>query len=228
MNITIESNIKSVLKEFDQMLSKDIPYAIKDALNDTMFELRKEMPAEIERVFDKPTVFTKSVNAWEVEKANMQSLVGVIKLKPAQNDYLKWQVYGGTETPRKRAIPMPELKGKGKLVSSTHGGLQKGWKKVFGDKQKYFSGVPKGAKEGGKMLPIVGVYERVSKTKWDKKKKRHSGKIMLLLTWEDKLEYNKKWDFHYFASTEFDKRFSINFRTRVQKAVDYRASKAGK
>jgi hypothetical protein len=222
MNVSIESNIKSVLSEFRTLEGVGVPYAIKEALNDTLFELRKEMPGEIGRVFDRPTVFTKTLSAWEVEKANTKALVGALKMKPAQAAYMQWQVFGGTQTPKKRAIPMPELQGGGRLVSAS-GGLKKNWRVVFGDKRKYFSGIPKGAK-----VEIGGVYQRTVKTKWDKKKKRHTGQIKLLLTWESQTKYREKWRFHYFASEAFYSRFPANFRKRIQSQLDFRAAQAAK
>ena len=222
MNISVESDIKDVLREFRTLEGVGVPYAIKEAINDTLFALREEMPGEIERVFDRPTVFTKTLSAWEVEKANTQTLVGELKMKPAQAAYMQWQVFGGTQMPKKRAIPMPELQGGGRLVSDS-GGLKKSWRVVFGDKKKYFSGIPKGAK-----VEIGGVYQRTSKTKWDKKRKRHTGQIKLLLTWESQTRYKEKWHFHYFASEAFRSRFPENFRKRIQSQLDFRAAQAAK
>jgi hypothetical protein len=225
MNISLENNIKDVLGSLTGVLSRDIPFAIKEALNDTLFEVRSAQPGRIESVFDKPVAFTKSVKAWEVEKANTGSLVGVLKMRPEQAEYLQWQIYGGTEYPDKRAIPIPNLKtAEGSGFRSTSGGLKRNWKSALTD-DKYFSGKPKGDKF--KDSP-EGVYRRYyGAAKWNKsrtKKTRYSVKIMLMFSWEGSLVYHKRWNFHVEAGDMFRQKFPDNFQKRIQSALDYRAS----
>lgn len=223
MNIKIESNIKKVLSEFDRISNLGVSYAISNSINDVLFEMRKNMPNEIERAFDKPVPFTTNPYAWDIDKARRTDLIGILKAKPAQNEYLRWQVYGGTETPKKRAIPVPS---KTSLMRADHGGLKKSWKKAFGDDKRYFTGVPRVTASGGKVDPIPGLYRRYRKTRWDKKEHRHRGGYLRMeVSFESSTNYQKKWDFYGVAAKFFEQRFEQRFRERLQEQLNRQSSK---
>lgn len=206
MEISVTSNIKEVAANFRELSEKGVNYATKNAINDVLFDLRKEFPQEIKSVFDKPVAFTTNPNAWEVQKAQAQRLVGEIKMRPLQAEYMRYQVYGGIEKPKKKAIPVPTAGGK---MRAPHGGLKKSWKTGFGD-PKFFVGVPKQKKGGGgKIKPIPGIYRRLGKNK----------KIRLEVSFEKQTEYNQKWDYQKTAEKVFRQRFNDAFRRRLEEQV---------
>lgn len=153
MKLNVENNVMEVLRDFNDVKNKNIPFAIAGAINDTLFEMRQELPGTMKKTFQSPKPFTTNPTAWSVKKAKQTLLSGEIKLKDIQAGYLQWQAYGGTEHPKKRSIPVPK-----ETSRASHGGLKTGWKKMMDDKQRYFSGVPRG---GGR----PGIYKRLGMSK---------------------------------------------------------------
>lgn len=72
---------------------KQARYAAMRALNDTAFAIKKAEEAEIDRVFDKPTPFTRRAVA--VRKATKLDLTAEVFLRPAQARYLREHIEGG-------------------------------------------------------------------------------------------------------------------------------------
>lgn len=225
VQVSLESNIRGVLSEFERISHVSVQYAISYAINDTLFDMRRDVGNEIKSVFEHPRdPFTIAPWAWEVERAKSGALVGAIKMKPAQAAYMRYQVYGGTEMPsggKKRAVPVPSTNG---AMRADHGGLKKSWKNAFGN-HRYFSGVPKQAKVGnGKVKPIPGLYRRYGKSKWNKRLQEHTGGYLKLqVSWEDSTTYSKKWDFHAYAYGFFQAQFEENFRRRMQEQLARRS-----
>lgn len=222
MQISVESNIREVLSEFQRISHVSVQYAISYAINDTLFDLRNSLPNEIEEVFDKPVPFTTTPNAWEISKSRTQSLEGAIRMRPMQAEYMKFQVYGGTEQPKKKAIPVPSAKGS---MRASHGGLKKSWKAAFGNDRRYFSGIPKQASGGGgNIKPVPGLYRRYGKSKWNKRLQKHTGGYLKLqVSFETETQYGQRWDFHAFAAGYFQTQFEDNFRRRMREQIARRS-----
>lgn len=72
---------------------KQARFAAMRALNDTAFAVKKAEEAEVGRVFDKPTPFTR--RAIEVRKATKLDLTAEVFLRPAQARYLREHIEGG-------------------------------------------------------------------------------------------------------------------------------------
>lgn len=204
MQVSIRSNIKDVLRDFQDVKQQHVPMALVLAINDTLFELRQEYPKQMQAVFDKPVPFTTNPNAWQITKATRSTATGVIKLKELQASYLQWQVYGGVRSPKKRAIAIPQASGG---LMAWHGGLKRDWKKALSNKKKYFSGVPKGMPNA-----TPGIYQRLGVTK-----KRPSGqRIRLEVAWEKSASYSKRWDVYESSYNYVRVHFEANFRKRLQ------------
>lgn len=201
MQISVRSNIKEVTKGLSALEKKYIPNATRNAINDTLFGLRKELPKEMRRVFDEPVAFTLQPSAWLVNKAGKSDLRGEILLKRAQTTYLRFQVHGGTQLPRGKGIPIPLPKQR-----AMHGGLKRNWKSIL-DKKNYFSGKPKG-------IPNArpGIYKRDKVTK-----KNPGGKgLQLQVEWEKRTEYKERFDFYGFSQRYVRRHFARNFREKLR------------
>lgn len=84
MKIKIETNIKDVIKGLNQLEKKQIPYATKNALNDTAFEFMNEMKGEIK---DKLNIYKKAIpSSVRVKKATKSKLYAEIYV-----DEWSWQ-----------------------------------------------------------------------------------------------------------------------------------------
>ena len=218
MNISISHNITEVTAEFQGIKDTSLPYAISQAINDVLFDLRStELPREISSVFDKPVAFTTSPNAWNLSKATKDNLTASIQMQPLQAQYMWWQVYGGVEVPKSKSIPIPQ----GSEVAD-HGGLKRNWKNAI-KKGKSFIGTPKGYKDPN----MVGVWLRVGK-QYQKKTKgspgKHTGNIVLMLHFVPKETYQKRWDFQKQGGDYFKANFDAKFRIRLQQQLDHKSS----
>ena len=217
MNISISHNITEVTAEFQGIKDTSLPYAISQAINDVLFDLRStELPREISSVFDKPVAFTTSPNAWNLSKATKDNLTASIQMQPLQAQYMQYQVFGGEELPKGSSIPIPEGGQK-----ADHGGLKRNWKSVI-QKTKTFTGIPKGHANapGGVWLRVGKQYQK--KTKGSPGK--HTGTIVLQYAFVKKEMYQKRWDFQKQGGDYFKANFDAKFRIRLQQQLDHKSS----
>jgi hypothetical protein len=212
MQVSIRGEIRGVLRDFRDLRDKDVKYALKNAINDTAFEMRKVLGGDMQGTFDRPTSFTTNPSAWDVAKAQVSRPSATIRLKGIQASYLKWQAYGGTRMPNKKAIPIPQEGGA--AISRAHGGLKRQWRKILDDKSRYFSGAPKG---GGR----PGVYRRLGVSKSTPSGK----KIRLELAWEKSAKYERRWRYEESAYRYIGRAFEANFRKRLLASRAYRAAR---
>ena len=106
MILRINSNVKSFKKRLNRVQKKQIPFATANAINMTLFQLRKEMGKQTEKHLDRPTNATK--NGFLVNKASKKTLRGSLYIKWFVAKYLKYQIDGGIRTSdsgKKIAVP---------------------------------------------------------------------------------------------------------------------------
>lgn len=92
---TLETNIVECERRLDALISRELPFALRDALNATAKNVYFAERDEMQRAFDRPIPWT--LNAFRIEKANSQNLVAIVHQKEsaATRDYLKRQATGG-------------------------------------------------------------------------------------------------------------------------------------
>jgi hypothetical protein len=212
MNISVETDIIRIMNDFQDLRSKSVPYAISQAINDTLFNMRTPLSEEEKSVFDKPVPFTTSVGAWEINRSSANALVGDISLRPDRESYLHLQVFGGTRVPKKKALAIPQ---EGGVAIASHGGLKRNWKVLLKDKGKYFSGIPKGHPNAR-----PGVYRRLGASKSNKA----GYKLQLHVAWENAATYKKRFYFFDLAERYVQENFSKNFERRLQASRLYQQS----
>mgnify|MGYP005715588803 CR=1 FL=1 len=93
MQVNVKTNIKEISKNLTRDQKKQVPFASAMAINNTLFQLRKEMGKQTRKKLDRPTKFTQ--NGFVVQKAKKQNLKGMLFLKDAVEKYLKFQIDGG-------------------------------------------------------------------------------------------------------------------------------------
>ena len=76
MQVSVKSNIKEITKWTTNAQKKQIPFATQNAINTTLFQLRKEMGKQLDKKLDRPTPFTK--RGFFVNKAKKTLLVGFL------------------------------------------------------------------------------------------------------------------------------------------------------
>tara|TARA_R100000482_G_scaffold6559_1_gene2090 strand:+ start:8 stop:607 length:600 start_codon:yes stop_codon:yes gene_type:complete len=133
MQIKVKDNSKQLAKKLTAMQKKQIPFATAQAINNTLFGLRKEMAKQTVKKLDRPVPFTQ--RGFLVTKAKKTSLVGVLRIKPEVESYLQYQIDGGVRKPSSKKIPVPITKNK-RLnkygnIAGKRGGLVKGSKEFI-------------------------------------------------------------------------------------------------
>ena len=125
--------------------------------------------------------------------------------------YMRFQIEGGTRLPKKAAIPVPFPKN---IKLNKYGNLAKSKraKALLGDKDKYFSGVPRGATGG----QDAGIWERMPPNSRRKKGKRAApSKTKMVIGWEPKAVYSKRFPFKRLV----EQSVRSNFRRRFESAL---------
>lgn len=195
MKITMRSkDVKQFSKSLRSLATKQIPFAASKALNDTMFDVYRAEGRALQKFIDRPRPFT--TNAYKVVKASKRRLVAYLKTKQIQEGYLQWAVYGGQRAPKRTANVVPV-----EQRLNQYGNMPRGTiKKMLADKQRYFSGVPRGHSDAGiwrrsnKHTPKV---KRKGKTTPNKPR---FAKLRLMVAYEGAVDYGKRLPFFEIAN----------------------------
>ncbi len=92
ITLNIKSELPKVIKWTDTM-TKQLPFAISQALNSTGFDMRKSLNSATRQYFDRPAPFTQ--RAFIVQKGSKRNLEVTVLANKRQNLYLRTQVTGG-------------------------------------------------------------------------------------------------------------------------------------
>ena len=219
MQIDIRSDVKELTKSLNRIQRKQIPFATSRALNTLAFDVRKMLQDGLDIHMDRPTPYTK--RGVQVEKSTKKKLVAEVgfrsksfgkgKGSATQASYMKRQIEGGTRKARSKAIPVPVPKN---LKTNKYGSIVRGKiQKLLADKDKYFSGVPKGISDA------PGIWQRMPA---NSKRKKPGGKIRMVIAWEPKTQYSKRFPFKRIVETtvrtNFRKRFDFELREALKTA----------
>ena len=104
--LSVKDNVRQVLS-FTDRLSSQYEFAVASALTETVKQVQRAMPAELEQSLDSPTPFTKS--GFFIKPARKAALTAVVGVKAAQARYLVWQVKGGRRAPTNKALRLPSV-----------------------------------------------------------------------------------------------------------------------
>jgi len=191
MKIDIKSNIKAVTKDLSRTQKKQIPFATANAINATLFQLRKEMGKQTKIKLDNPTPFTQK--GFMVNKANKLKLVGQLFIKEAVAKYLNIQIEGGVRSGSKKfAIPTRNAK-----------------LNQYGNIPGKKSGVVKGVKQSIMTINgMTGVYE-----------KNKDKTLKLIIAFKDSANYKAKFPFYKIGQGFINSKFNKNMIVALNKAL---------
>ena len=171
---TITLNIKSELPKairWTDTMTKQLPFAISQALNSTGFDIRTALNGATRQYFDKPAPFTQ--RAFIVQKGSKRDLQVTVLANKRQNLYLRTQISGGPRQQKgfekkflsniagSQSIPsntqlvptsLIKLNAQGNVSLATIKRIQQGMNGSA--KGGFFAGIPK-----GNNLPF-GIYRR--------------------------------------------------------------------
>jgi len=192
MQVNVKTNIKEISKNLTRDQKKQVPFASAMAINNTLFQLRKEMGKQTRKKLDRPTKFTQ--NGFVVQKAKKQNLKGMLFLKDAVEKYLKFQIDGGVRSTGKY-IPVPfkqnaRLNKFGNIVGKRSGLIKK---------KSQFIGTVNG---------LLGVWER-----------QKGNKLKLIIGFERTVEYKPKLPFYTIAQKFSAAVFDRNFTKAITRAI---------
>ena len=192
MKIDVKTNIKEVTRGLSRTQKKQIPFATANAINTTLFQLRKEMGKQTVKKLNNPTPATQK--GFMVQKANKNNLFGLLFLKEFVEDYLRFQIDGGVRSPgHKFAVPTKnsKLNKYGNIIGKRTGLIKK-------DTQ-FFGTV------GG----VTGVFERTNK----------GNKVKLIHVLAKSATYKPKFPFYKIGEKFVDSKFNRNLIAALNKAM---------
>ena len=216
MNISLRSDLVKLTKNLSKIQKKQIPFATKNALNAVAFSARSVVMNQLKIKLDRPTTqFVKSVRVAKATKQNLISKVGfagdIGKSNWAETPahIMSYHIYGGTRLPIKKTIAVPTKHQK----KNKYGNLGRSKiKQYLGDKDRFFSGVPKGIK-GEKN---AGIWQRMPR---NSKRKKKSGNIRMLVAWEPQGEYEKRFPMKLIVEKDVSKMFPKIFDKQLKNAL---------
>jgi len=212
MQISVKADVKDLQRKLSKA-KRQIPFAVKRGLDATAFDLQRELKKTLPKFVHNPVAYTKA--GIQVEKATKTKLIaevgfasktfGRTKGSIPQADYMKRLIEGGTRRPKGSAIPVPYPKN---MKANKAGNIPRGKiNRLLSDKNKYFSGEPKGAKRDGG----AGIWKRTGKGK--------NAKIKMVIAWEPKTDYQKSYPFKTMAMNFVKKNFRKNLDNAIVHAL---------
>tara|TARA_R100001086_G_scaffold242119_1_gene169525 strand:+ start:193 stop:783 length:591 start_codon:yes stop_codon:yes gene_type:complete len=192
MRISIKNNVKEATKGLSKSQKEQVPFATSNAINMTLFQLRKEMGKQTTKHLDRPTPFTQK--GFVVDKAKKTTLRGILFIKDIVANYLKYQIDGGTRSTGKN-IPIPytpnaRLNKFGNIIGKRSGLVKKS--------NQYI----------GEVKGINGVWER-----------QKNGEQKLIIGFKRSVEYRPRFPFYNIAANFTKNMFDRNFTKAFVRAV---------
>jgi hypothetical protein len=92
ITLNIQSELPKAIRWTDQM-TKQLPFAISQALNKTAFDARTALGGATRQYFDRPTTFIQK--GWRVEKSSKRNLIATVLPEPKREPYLRRNITGG-------------------------------------------------------------------------------------------------------------------------------------
>ena len=196
IKLTIKDNIKQFSKKLTKFEKTQMPFAIANGINSTLFGLKKEMSKQAEKKLDRPTPATKK--GFFVKKANKKKQFGFLAIKDFVAEYLKYQISGGTRSGSKK-IPVPYTKN---IRLNKYGNIIGKRRGLIKNPSKQFV-----AKIGG----VSGVFQRHGKGGKQSK---------LIIGFKDSVTYNKKpFDFYTIGRSYINNTYNRNLDKAFRKAM---------
>jgi hypothetical protein len=194
MQVSVKSNIKEITKFTTNVQKKQIPFATSVAINNTLFDLKKEMAKQMDKKLDRPTPFTK--RGFFINKAKKNLLIGVLLMKDIVANYMQYQIEGGTRSTGKQ-IPVPykpnaRLNKFGNIIGKRTGLIKKSTQFI------------------GNVNGTEGVYERTKQG------------LKLIIGFERSVNYRPRFPFYViaakFSNAVFDRKFAKAFERALRSA----------
>lgn len=191
------SNIEEVKRNLTSIQKKQIPFATSVALNKTAFDVRENEQKGMDRQLDRPTPFTK--RGVQVQKSTKRKLEASVFIEEKRAKYLKYQVYGGTRTPRRRVVMVP-----GDALARNRYGNVPGWRR------KRAQLLAKPGHFEANMRGVSGIWRRKGKGR---------NNVELVVYYAPSAKYEQVYKFQEIAMKTAQGRFAIQFGRALASAI---------
>ena len=181
MNLNITTNIKSIQRGLSKTAKRQVPFAIASTLSALAFQAMEEEKKQAKKYLDRPAPFT--ISGIKYKAANKKNLMSLVFIKEAttKRAYMKYAIEGGISRAKKTAMVHPASGSK----LNRYGNFPQNYvKTALKNKDKFFSGVPKGmqGKENS------GIWQRYGT--------KNNRKIKMVAQWRKTRSYQAKFPFY--------------------------------
>jgi hypothetical protein len=196
LNIAIPVDSRATVRALNDIQKKQLPFAVAQALTQTAAAARRDASKATDKFFDRPTGFTKK--AFDILPAGKRQkrLMAHVFIKDWQWNYLQYQVYGGVRYPNRFSIPVPTSN---LTDRNRYGNMRRRQIKQMLRDPNVFS---------GKVRGVGGIWMRTP-----------SGSVRLLVSWESKTTYRKRYPFKKIVRKSVGQNYSRIFRRSLSSAL---------
>ena len=229
-------SVKADTKRLTRYLTfqrKQIPFATSKALNDVAFDCRSSIQKSLPSRLDRPT--KGIISSVQVEKSKKKNLVATVgfaglgfrstKWSESPAEIMRRHIKGGIRTPKQSShLRIPSDTKGGGIKLNKFGNIGKGKKskisKMTGDKDRYFSGVPK----GDYSKKDAGIWERTPRnskraTGTRAKKWKATGKIVQRIAFEPFTRYKSIYPFRKIVELTIRNKYHKRFEAALKFAL---------
>ena len=192
MDLGLRRDLDKVIGNLNRFERKQLPFATSLALNTVAADAQKRSQRRMRIDLDKPTRFT--LQGVAVKRSTKRKLESAVYIKEIQAEYLKYQVEGGTRRPKNRAIVVPV-----KVRLNKFGNIPRRKIKALLTRDDVF--VVRESK-------AAGIYQRMK-----------SGKLKMLVAFEPKADYEKRFPFGDIVIKEAQTRMAPALRQSLRRAL---------
>jgi hypothetical protein len=200
-HINVETDIRAAVKQLKRVGERNVPLAVAQSLTATAKHLRNVQMRTMSKHIDRPTPFTKngiSYQRAEWKDYKRGTMYARVFVKEDQSKYLKYQVFGGTRAPKRRANTIP-----GRSVKlNPYGNFTKGYIKTQMAKPNTFVDTIEG---------ITGLWQRY-KTKPSR----------LLVMFTGATRYKPRWPFFRISDKIVQRELPKQLNKAVRRALKSR------
>lgn len=191
VRFVVKDNIDAVVRQVEAKFARQVPFATAKALTDTARDVQRAIVDQLPTVFDRPTPFTQ--RGVGIIYATKSTLTSRVFLRDIQREYLRIQVTGGTRSPKKVALVVPSG-----IDLNAYGNIPRNRIKALLARKDVFS---------GKVRGVGGIWQRTN------------GRLRLLVAYEPKATYERRFPFGAIARQTIERRLLPNFRASMAAAI---------
>ena len=207
-SLTIKLKDPRKVKRFlTRLEKKQIPFATALAITKTLQRAKVGVIKQAKKDIDRPTPFT--LRGFRVQSANKRTLTGRLFIAPIQENYLRYQIFGGVRRPKGTALALPPAKPEaGGVRLDRYGNVPRA--------QRARAQLGKGA-FSGKVGNVAGIWKPPTRTKTGKIRK--GSRMRLLLAYEQQAVYRPRYRFFQRAQGEINANFPREFDRAFRRAT---------